>query len=1185
MKLILVKTKWIAKAFLDHRLGSVNVFFIICFQKRGYTQSLSSRWVLWAAEVHLTPWSAWRRWNVQSRMCLVGCAFSIFFKGWWYMLEITQEVWNHVDVQSLLQIFFKQSPYTADAPMRTLNIESGAGEHSWPLREIGMFGKWTSQRSLLFSFAHGQALSFTRSAVFCVAFWSSILQGRRSRRTYGWGPCMDALPPLPLPELWRLRTPSCLVRGVAFLKDEENGVKTVAELRGPGIGTVDGLAEILFPAGLPTKALSYSTVMTDSFTHRTYVGVHISTGESTGEGPWQAIWQATCAWSELPEVASPSFLKVMEAIEGHPRSAQVWAWLVNDVPAPPPGTSLILHGISSSGLCAASRVSPAGLPAVYVPLQHLLTRLSVSSVLLLTRLLLLEQKVLFVGSSVALLTSACEAFSSILLFPLAWVHCYNPLLPSTDYLATPPPFLFGCLREIILKETFADSNDLASSEILSGPRDFTIFDLDTGDVYPGEDGTPDLPDAAQSRLRFSFTELRSQLEAQHDLWPGTAGLAGPDQDFEDSVQKIFLTFMADVLGDVAGSLGPQCETATAASVLSSFQEGQFLSSVSAKDKPFFESFVQSNAFLAYLQTLHLFGTSESPFAEALRSLGYRKPRGSFVLPGPPSSREFSAPSTLRRQAAVVLNDGTQTPPLQLHLCLPAAQCKQEPTGGKIIASFEGAKSEDAESIFALEELAEEAIDRCHSGSWEKLCCDLYKVQSDEEFEAPEKRWSLLLLYAVLLRKMGASKAFLLEVYLALDHPAALPTHRVLELMNEVDPHRLADILGGQQGHLESNPLNGSTDHQGNPSARFARRLLAISNPSALASAEAARDPLAALAFVCPCEDEVQTDVDPAVFKVETRGSPRVELLPFKGPKETSVLNHRRFCNWTDRSPEVLSAALVRDVYRACVAVEKGSSKAHKLLERLSEPLAELQCCSLQGKNHEVRLSFWLNCLNAATLLAALAPSLIGIPQRPSQLSEWAELIRTAQVEVQGELLSLAEIEQIIRSQNHPSENPLLARTLESCESVELEEEVRNPVSARFQLKRPVPLASFGIHRPTKRGFPPLRIFEAKNLQAQLEVNAVQFLAKEMQLDVWRKKAQQEMLWGKNKIFVFFLFLFISSSIHVFPYIWDLNLSTDVKRWCGWVFRSDWRWFYRRSSGGTWRTWVAKRICWRRSLAC
>ena len=89
-------------------------------------------------------------------------------------------------------------------------------------------------------------------------------------------------------------------------------------------------------------------------------------------------------------------------------------------------------------------------------------------------------------AKVAMLTSACEAFSSILFFPLAWVHCYNPLLPCTDYLQTPPPFLFGVLREIILKET--GDSDLLSSELLgpksclglSESRDFSIVDLDTG---------------------------------------------------------------------------------------------------------------------------------------------------------------------------------------------------------------------------------------------------------------------------------------------------------------------------------------------------------------------------------------------------------------------------------------------------------------------------------------------------------------------------------------------------------------------------------------------------------------------------------------------------------------------------------------------------------------------------------
>lgn len=38
---------------------------------------------------------------------------------------------------------------------------------------------------------------------------------------------------------------------------------------------------------------------------------------------------------------------------------------------------------------------------------------------------------------------------------------------------------------------------------------------------------------------------------------------------------------------------------------------------------------------------------------------------------------------------------------------------------------------------------------------------------------------------------------------------------------------------------------------------------------------------------------------------------------------------------------------------------KGSSKSYKLLERLSEPLAELQCCSLQGHSVKQWVKQWL----------------------------------------------------------------------------------------------------------------------------------------------------------------------------------------------------------------------------------
>lgn len=66
----------------------------------------------------------------------------------------------------------------------------------------------------------------------------------------------------------------------------------------------------------------------------------------------------------------------------------------------------------------------------------------------------------------------------------------------------------------------------------------------------------------------------------------------------------------------------------------------------------------------------------------------------------------------------------------------------------------------------------------------------------------------------------------------------------------------------------------------------------------------------------------------------------------------------------------------------------------------------------QGKSHEVRLSFWLNCLNASTLLAALAPGRIGFHERPHDVTTWAKLLHTAQLEVQGEILSLTEMEQV-----------------------------------------------------------------------------------------------------------------------------------------------------------------------------
>lgn len=151
---------------------------------------------------------------------------------------------------------------------------------------------------------------------------------------------------LPLPELWRLRSPERLLRGVALLRPLENGLETQAELLAPGAQAIEGLAQILFPCGLPRRRMSFSTVLTDSFTHRTYLAVIAEP------------LSATCAWSQLADVAAPRFLRLMEAIEEDERRMAIWAWLLG-APAPPPGTALILHGLRSEPLVASRLASSA----------------------------------------------------------------------------------------------------------------------------------------------------------------------------------------------------------------------------------------------------------------------------------------------------------------------------------------------------------------------------------------------------------------------------------------------------------------------------------------------------------------------------------------------------------------------------------------------------------------------------------------------------------------------------------------------------------------------------------------------------------------------------------------------------------------------------------------------------------
>ena len=94
--------------------------------------------------------------------------------------------------------------------------------------------------------------------------------------------------------------------------------------------------------------------------------------------------------------------------------------------------------------------SDASFPALDVPLHLIFAKLGVENVMLLVRAILLGEKVLYVSSTLSLLTLFAEGINS-LLFPFTsdGIFVYIPLVPKLliDYLDTPSSFVCGISPE------------------------------------------------------------------------------------------------------------------------------------------------------------------------------------------------------------------------------------------------------------------------------------------------------------------------------------------------------------------------------------------------------------------------------------------------------------------------------------------------------------------------------------------------------------------------------------------------------------------------------------------------------------------------------------------------------------------------------------------------------------------
>lgn len=350
-----------------------------------------------------------------------------------------------------------------------------------------------------------------------------------------------------------------LLRGLALLSEDLAGqAALLAAWPLPAARSADEasflarLPGLLFPAGLPSsddappRCVAMATVVVAAPCgrcpwRRTYV-IAVAQRSRSQRAPRRGAPAVTCVWSDVPDVLAPVFIEAVGALhvaalaasasaDARSPTAAHWAslcsWLVHDVPAPWPGTTLVLHlrslprtdesdfysgrneaaaraegteGVSSldgalfgsdvavlpscdevvaddtvvrvGTVCegggdvislVVARAAPGRLANSHVPLQALLLRLGVNELLLLAKLILLERRIVLRSSSTLVLTYACESLATVLLFPLVWQHEFDPLLRQRDRLLRLRPFLYGLHRPA------ADFADGAANGLAEGP--------------------------------------------------------------------------------------------------------------------------------------------------------------------------------------------------------------------------------------------------------------------------------------------------------------------------------------------------------------------------------------------------------------------------------------------------------------------------------------------------------------------------------------------------------------------------------------------------------------------------------------------------------------------------------------------------------------------------------------------
>ena len=236
---------------------------------------------------------------------------------------------------------------------------------------------------------------------------------------------------------------------------------------------------------------------------------------------------------------------------------------------------------------------PGSLPPCDANAFWLIHSIGLGNVVKVVLWLLQEEKVIFVSSSLPLL-SQCINTVSALLYPFAWSFMYITVLPVSliEYTQSPMPFLVGLLRSAF--------TSVKPKEI---PEGAMIIDLDYGTVM-GNTAFTIMPPPHLTRQLFADLQYAGEaaLGLDNPLAWGAAGAGIPGERLvlhHTLVRAAFLRFFAAL---VQGHRRYVMYLRLLPKPHAHFSSGAFIQSFAEDARNFAEALIRKQMFLAFIET-------------------------------------------------------------------------------------------------------------------------------------------------------------------------------------------------------------------------------------------------------------------------------------------------------------------------------------------------------------------------------------------------------------------------------------------------------------------------------------------------------------------------------------------------------------------------------------------------------